>query len=170
MSLINRTLISMLAEIRQKNLFVFVVMPCFFDLDKYVALWRSRVLIHVYTDGFKRGYFCFYNVDKKKELYMLGKKFYAYGKPKCNFYGRFTDYYVIDETAYRLKKKNSLLEREKKSAELEKNKEVQDLLFSKLQDMKTMDHPTRMNILGMTHGAYFYKLKAYEDGKLEDTI
>src|SRR3990167_8074395 len=67
MSLINRTLISMLAEIRQKNLFVFVVMPTFFDLDKYVALWRSRYLIHIYTQGqFERGYFTFYNVDKKK--------------------------------------------------------------------------------------------------------
>jgi len=64
MSLINRTLISMLAEIRQRNLFVFIVMPTFFDLDKYVALWRSRALIHVYIGkNFQRGFFSFYNMD-----------------------------------------------------------------------------------------------------------
>ena len=111
MSDINKTLVSMLAEIRQKNLFVFIVMPTFFDLDRYVAIWRSRGLIHVYTDkGYGRGYFAYYNKDKKKNLYILGKKFYDYRKPKPNFRGRFTNYYVVDEEAYRLKKLKSLSE------------------------------------------------------------
>src|SRR3990167_1681188 len=79
MSLINRTLVKMLAEIRQKKLFVGIVMPTFFDMDKYVALWRSRALIHVYTGSdFKRGFFAFYNADKKKRLYIDGKKYYSY--------------------------------------------------------------------------------------------
>jgi hypothetical protein len=117
MSLINRTLISMLAEIRQKNLFIFVVMPTFFDLDKYVAIWRSRGLIHVYTDkGYGRGYFSYYNKDKKKNLYILGKKFYDYRKPKPNFRGRFTNYYVVDEAEYRAKKLKSLSNPKSKNA------------------------------------------------------
>jgi len=105
MSDINKTLVSMLAEIRQKNLFVFIVMPTFFDLDKYAAIWRSRGLIHVYTDkGYGRGYFAYYNKDKKKTLYILGKKFYDYKKPTPSFRGRFTNYYVVDEAEYRNRK------------------------------------------------------------------
>jgi hypothetical protein len=106
---INKTLVSMLAEIRQKNLFVFIVMPTFFDLDRYVAIWRSRGLIHVYTDkGYGRGYFAYYNKERKKNLYIIGKKFYDYRKPKPNFRGRFTNYYVVDEEAYRQKKLKAL--------------------------------------------------------------
>ena len=135
MSLINRTLISMLAEIRQKNLFVFVVMPCFFDLDKYVALWRSRGLIHVYTDhGFKRGYFAFYNTDRKKSLYILGKKFYTYGQPKPNFHGKFTNFYPVDKDAYIQKKRDSLLGRQKIDEKAEEDKDTQHRLFQKLQE------------------------------------
>jgi len=82
MSEVNRSLMSVLAEIRQKNLFVLVVMPCFFEMDKYAAVWRSRALIHVYTgDDFKRGFFSFYSQDRKKSLYVLGKKFYSYRQP-----------------------------------------------------------------------------------------
>lgn len=109
MSDINKILVQMLAEIRQKNLFVFIVMPTFFDLDKYVALWRSRALLHVYTDkGFGRGYFEFYNKDRKKSLYINGKKFYSYTKPRPNFRGRFTNTYTVDEEAYRTKKLKAL--------------------------------------------------------------
>jgi len=113
MSNVNKALVSMLAEIRQKNLFVFIVLPTFFDLDKYAALWRSRALLHVYTgDDFKRGYFAFYNVEKKKDLYINGKKYYSYGKPRPNFIGRFTNHYTISEDDYRAKKRASLLARE----------------------------------------------------------
>lgn len=113
MSGVNKALVSMLAEIRQKNLFVFVVMPTFFDLDKYVAVWRSRALIHVYTkQGFERGRFAFFNVDRKKMLYMGGKKFYNYGVTKANFVGDFRNHYTVDEPAYRKKKAESLSDKD----------------------------------------------------------
>lgn len=165
MSLINRTLISMLAEIRQKNLFVFVVMPTYFDLDKYVALWRSRVLIHVYTRNYQRGYFAFYNYDKKKMLYVLGKKYYSYGKPKANFIGRFTKYYVVNAKAYLKKKKESLLNREKKREDQEKEREINNALFERLLHMDSLDHKTRMDILSMSSSSYFYKLKQTKDNE-----
>ena len=136
MSLINRTLVRMLAEIRQKNLFVFVVMPTFFDLDKYVALWRSRALIHVYTkENFERGYFCFFNIDRKKALYLIGKKFYSYSATKANFIGRFPNKYVIDEVAYRAKKKESLgKDVDEMEEDSEMSKKFNDWLFVKLQN------------------------------------
>jgi hypothetical protein len=108
--LINITLIHMLAEIRQKNLFIFIVLPCFFELDKYVAIWRSRALLHVYTGkNFERGRFAFFNYDKKKKLYVSGKKTYSYSKPPANFIGKFTNYYPIDEKEYRKRKHSSLV-------------------------------------------------------------
>lgn len=166
MSLINRTLISMLAEIRQKNLFVFVVMPCFFDLDKYVALWRSRGLFHVYTGKeFQRGFFAFYNVDKKKSLYINGKRFYNYGNPKANFIGRFTGQYVVDEKKYKEKKKDSLIAREKARDEKEIKEEMQNALFDRLMaDDVKITNVEKMKILNMSSTTYYRKLKKYQEG------
>lgn len=102
MTKINTGLVKKLATIRQKNLFIFVVMPTFFDLDKYVALWRSRALIHVYSkEEFARGYFAFFNIERKKKLYVGGKKYYNYGATKANFHGKFINYYPVDEKKYR---------------------------------------------------------------------
>jgi hypothetical protein len=165
MSLINRTLISMLAEIRQRNLFIFVVMPCFFDLDKYVALWRSRALIHVYTgENFQRGFFSFYNVDRKKDLYIKGKKFYSYSQPKPNFIGRFTNHYTVDEKQYKKKKKESLIDREKKKEEREQYLEIQNAMFERLAEMTDdIPHKIKMKILAMPESTYFRKLKQYQE-------
>ncbi len=165
MSLINRTLVKMMAEIRQKNLFIFVVMPTFFDLDKYVALWRSRALIHIYTGkNFQRGYFSFYNIDKKKALYVLGKKFYEYNKPAPNFRGRFTNAYVIDEKEYKKKKKNSLVEREKKADEAALKAELDNTLFNRVMAMgKSVPHTVKIKVLGIPSSTYFWKLKKYEN-------
>lgn len=105
MQWINRSIVKMLTEIRQKNLFIIIVLPTFFDLVKYVAIWRSRALLHVYSgDDFERGFFAFYNIDRKKSLYVNGKKFYNYNNPKPNFYGRFTDGYMVDKEEYKQKK------------------------------------------------------------------
>jgi hypothetical protein len=165
MSMINRTLISMLAEIRQRNLFVFVVMPCFFDLDKYVALWRSRVLVHVYTGrDFERGYFSFYNVDKKKALYMLGKKYYSYSKPQANFIGRFTNHYTVDEAGYKKKKRESLIEREKKKEQAAIQKEMDGAMFERVMAMDDkVPHKFKMQLLAMPPSTYFLKTKQWKE-------
>jgi len=169
MSMINRTLISMLAEIRQKNLFVFVVMPCFFDLDKYVALWRSRALIHVYTGkNFQRGFFAFYNVDRKKDLYINGKKYYSYNKPSPNFIGRFVNYYTVDEKAYRANKKKSLIEREKRREEAEIKKQVEEGMFMRLIniDSKKITKVLIAEIMGVSVPTVFNWIKRKQE--LED--
>lgn len=168
MSTINRVLVSMLAEIRQKNLFVFVVMPTFFDLDKYVALWRSRALFHIYTSDFNRGFFGFYNMDKKKDLYILGKKFYSYKKPTPNFIGRFTNKYTVNEVEYRKKKKDSLTVREKKREDLEKQRETENLLFDRVMSLPdNIPHSTKIEILGIPQSTYYLKLRKWrESGEL----
>ena len=171
MSLINRTLVSMLAEIRQKNLFVFVVMPTFFDLDKYVALWRSRALIHIYTGkNFQRGFFAFFNIDRKKLLYVGGKKFYSYGITKANFIGRFTNHYVVDEKEYRKKKRESLIKREKQREEADMKREVEDAMFIRMislpKKLQERLGPSLMaEILGISRQWFYIKMKKHDEMK-----
>lgn len=107
MSKINKTLVSMMAEIRQKQLYILMVLPSFWELDRYVAVFRSRFLLECYSHGFERGFFKFYSADKKKRVYMGGKKYYEnYVKP--DFIGRFCKGYYVDESEYRKKKSDSL--------------------------------------------------------------
>lgn len=165
MTMVNRTLVNMLAEIRQRNLFVFIVMPCFFDLDKYAALWRTRALIHVYTgEKFKRGFFEFYNIDKKKSLYMLGKKYYSYSRPEPNFRGRFLKHYPVDEKEYKKNKRNSLIDREKKEEEAEKQREIEAMLLERVMALgDKVPHKIKMDLLSMPASTYFRKLKQYQE-------
>lgn len=105
---VNKILVGLMMECRQKNLFVFVVLPTFFLLDKYVALWRAKGLFHVYRKKGKRGQWMYFNNKKKKLLYLKGKTNYVYGEPKSSFRGRFLEEYTVDEDEYRKKKKLAL--------------------------------------------------------------
>lgn len=110
MSKANRVLIKMFAEIRQKNLIIFVVMPSYFELERYVALHRSRALINVMSRAFKRGGFGFYNQGRAKTLYLKGKKTLNHGVVKPNFYGNFGKEWPLAECVgeYKDKKLESL--------------------------------------------------------------
>lgn len=153
---ITKGLRKMIAKIRQRNLFVFIVVPSFFDLIKSVALWRARWLVHCYTVGeFERGYFSYYNMDRKLELYVKGKEYYNYDCVKPNFYGRFTNKYVLSEEDYRKKK-------DAHSFKKEEDKEVckEDFyreLFDRLQGID-LSHERRQEVLNMPRSTYFYKL------------
>jgi len=119
MSRINKIITDCLAEIRQKNLFLIVVLPDFWDLDSNVANKRSRCLYHVYEvpnpeakedeDPFQRGYVRFFNRRDKGFLFVKGKKFHdIYAQepsmPPFVFYNQ----YVVDEKKYRELKANAL--------------------------------------------------------------
>jgi len=115
MTVINKILVTKMMEIGQKNLFIFIVLPTFFMLESYVVLHRATGLFNVYKRRNQRGYWKYYNKNKLKRLYVMGKKFHTYaGKnfPKPNFRGRFLDQYVINEKAYRKKKLDSFKQSE----------------------------------------------------------
>jgi len=103
---VNRSLIGVATEMRQRNLFVIIVIPSFFDLDKYFALWRCRALFHVYFDKKGgRGRYVIFPKTSKKYLYLQGKKFYDYSKPASPYpVCRFNNHYTVDEKEYRIKK------------------------------------------------------------------
>lgn len=124
LSSINTALVSLMMQMRQKNLFILLVLPTFFLLDKYAALFRTKSLIHVYENKGIRGYFRVYNKKKKKYLYLYGKKDYSYGakgdkykfirtKFKGRFYGVFALGDELKEEKYRSKKAKALEETQK---------------------------------------------------------
>jgi hypothetical protein len=96
---VNRTLISLMMQMRQKNLFVIIVLPTFFLLDKYVALFRTIGLVHVYEVKGNRGYFKVYGRRARKMLYLTGKLTYSYRHKKVytNFRGRFYGKFALGE-------------------------------------------------------------------------
>lgn len=110
LSEINKLLVALMMECRQKNLIVIIVLPTFFLLEKYVALWRAKFLIHVYRKNGKRGFWMLFNKKKKKLLYLKGRATYSYAWPKTNFRGRFYEQYTVDEKKYRAKKAESFME------------------------------------------------------------
>ena len=90
---------------RQLNLFMLVIIPNFFQLPQSYAVSRSVFFIDVLFQGeFQRGFFKFYSFNKKKKLYLKGKKQQNYDCEKPDFIGNFTDGYVIPEKEYREKK------------------------------------------------------------------
>lgn len=113
LSEVNRSMVAVATEMRQRNLFVIFVLPTFFDLDKYFALWRCRALIHVYFNKKgRRGKYIIFPKTHKKLLYLNGKKKYDYSKPQspyppCDF----TNHYVLNEEEYREKKSQAFKKR-----------------------------------------------------------
>lgn len=114
---VNIELTDLFAECRQNNLFMVVVMPSFYDMDMNIAVWRSRVLIHVsyrwsddMTKPIVRGYARFYNEIGKKNMYCTRytRQMYKYPllKNACFDYS-FPHHYVVDEATYRAKKRKA---------------------------------------------------------------
>jgi len=106
-SRIGKLLKSMMMQMRQKNLFVIVIIPTIFELNKYTVLSRARSFFHIYESKGKMGYFVGYNKKDTKLLYLRGKKTYTY-KVRSRFIGRFYGKYVVDEAEYRKKKEEAL--------------------------------------------------------------
>lgn len=114
LSEINSILIDLMMEMRQKNLFVIIVLPTFFMLDRYVALYRLKGLFHIYERHGKRGFWVYFKEKHKLYLYIKGKKLYNYNCMRWpRFRGRFYNQYAINEEEYRAKKAHSFEEKER---------------------------------------------------------
>jgi len=109
LSEVNRLLKSLMMEMGQKNLFVIIVLPTFYLLDRYVAIWRAKALINIYKTKKTKGCWKLYNGKKITRLYNNPKNrtSYNYDKVKTFFKGRFYNQYVLNEEEYRLKKEKN---------------------------------------------------------------
>ena len=80
--------------------------------SKYISIFRTRVLAHVYENKGRRGFFRVYSSKKKKALILhKDSKVYSYGvksKKKGRFYGVFALGDENEEKKYRKKKLEAL--------------------------------------------------------------
>lgn len=155
LSSVNRALVSLMMQMRQKNLMVIMVLPTFFLLDKYVALFRARALIHVYESSRRRGYFRVYNSRLKKTLYLTGKKDYSYSHKyvRTKFRGRFYGVFALGddelEEKYKEGKGKALQETEKNpmTSGQVKYKEQRDLVIYCLRKYTNFTYQQLTNYL-----------------------
>lgn len=142
LSAMNRNLNTVTSEMRQRNLFVIMVIPSFFDLDKTQAIWRCRALIHVYYDKKgDRGRYIIFPKRHKLKLYLNGKKNYSYSKPKSPLpVCKFKNEYVVNEKAYRLKKYESFKARKMATAlEMKQKERIKRLIIYLYDEVKLTD-------------------------------
>ena len=152
---INKVLISLMMQMRQKNLFVIIVLPTIFLLYKYVALFRTVALIHVYEVKGIRGYFKVYSRKAKKLLYLFGKQTYSYNHKKIytRFRGRFYGVFALGddkvEKTYRDKKARALQETKSSpmSAGQVKYKEQRDICMFLLRKKLGLTYQKMENFL-----------------------
>ena len=88
---VGRTLKLVLNIIRKKRLYIFIIIPDFFDLNKSTATFLTRWLFHCYEKTFGEiGQTALFDRDKKRELYMKGKRFGDYDCVKADAVATFT--------------------------------------------------------------------------------
>lgn len=128
LSEVNNLVIALMMEMRQKNLFIIIVMPSVFMLDKYAVFHRAKGLFHVYMNEGHRGYWRFFNRKALKYLYITGKKFYEYTGCEHTSFGRFHKQYTINEQEYR-RKKAAIFKKKKRFTRAETYKDQRDILL-----------------------------------------
>ena len=109
---VGRILKSMMMQMRQKNLFVIVIMPVIFEFNKYAVLSRARFFFHIYESKGRMGYFVGLNKKGTRLTYLKGKKTHSYSV-RSRFNGRFYGKFGLGESQdilYRKKKEESLFE------------------------------------------------------------
>lgn len=124
---VSRTLEDFFAECGKYNHIVIVILPDFFELNKRYALNHGEFLINVFLQKTKvkfkydetkevltrkRGQFAFFARTKKKFLYIYGQDTLNYHAVEPDFYGSFSDFWVVDREAYE-EKKDAFLERDR---------------------------------------------------------
>lgn len=137
MTKINQMIVAAMSMIRSKQIFVAFCINSIFDLDRNLAISRADILCHVYGNNLiDRGkYGAFFRSkegqDKLKLLYLMGRKFYDYSKPRANFVASFTKNFVVDEKEYEEKKQigvNSYLEGDNSASTKKKDITIYRLL------------------------------------------
>ncbi len=126
----NQLIVSNMMMMRQLNLFVIIVLPSVFMLDRYCVLHRAKGLLHVYLgDDGRRGNWVYFNKARMKTLWLLGKKLYDYRVVKYVLDGNFNDQYMVNEKEYRKKKLKALELENDLNFEENKYKSQRDMIF-----------------------------------------
>lgn len=169
LSQINRMIVIAMSMIRSKNIFIIFNVNSIFDLDRNLALSRADILLNCYGDSLtdKGKFMAFFKggdgMDRIKQLYIMGKKYYSYSNPKSNFNSTFSSYFTVDEVKYEEKKqigvnnflkgvKKDVLSKDKVSRDkliqyVYENKEILDLTQEKIAEIAGIGSKTVWNSL-----------------------
>ena len=99
-----------LSECRDNNQFHCLILPAYSDITKYVALWRTKLLIEIGKvkdrhGEYQRGLFrVIKTVNKKKMSFYHKNKYTKFPKSMVAFSGKFKDNDVIPTVEYKAKK------------------------------------------------------------------
>jgi len=133
-------IINHLQIIRQKNLFILLCLPNFFDLSKSIAVFRASHLFVVYASSSgERGKFLAFGRDSKRKLYVKGGKYMDYSAEPANFIGRFTrNDHICDITKYD-QMKFEHLQSKQKEIKVKKDPNIKrDIAIWKMKNEKEM--------------------------------
>lgn len=130
---VGRLLKSMMMQMRQKNLFVIVVIPSVFELNKYAVLHRAMCLFHVWE---KKNRYCWVGYNKKdtKKIYIIGKKNYVI-KVRSRFNGRFYGNMGVDKMLYEQKKTFALEKEDEVEEKVNKFSIQRDFFINELRKL-----------------------------------
>jgi len=168
-----KRLVKILNVVGQKNMIFIIILPSFFDLNKQIALRRSKFLLHCYADAnLKRGFFGYFGEDKKKKLYAVGKKNYdSYEYPKLskNEIGRFVDFNPLGQEYIDTKKKSlfSALHEDERTTLTKVREKVFGKIIKSVEEYKfpfKFTHEMKAKMLGITRKTYYKYRKIDEEG------
>jgi len=133
-------IVNHLQLIRQKHLFIFLLLPNFFDLSKGIAIFRTSHLFVIYgDDSGGRGMFRVFGRNEKRMLFIKGGKFMNYNAVSSNFRGKFTKGdNIIDVETYESEKMQHLKEQDKSLKKKPEKSEFKELIC-KLLEMKAFN-------------------------------
>jgi len=103
----NFRILTLLQAMREKKVFVILILPSIYDLDKTVILSLCDFFVHVWRAPFgRRGQFSAYDRQGFIKLWLFARQTYTYPKKIARwvYQGRFTKCFPIDYQAYRKKK------------------------------------------------------------------
>ena len=135
-------IINYLQLVRQKHLFIFLILPDFFSLNKHIAIFRSSHLYVVHVDSSDDTMVSVFDRNAKKDLYILGKQFMNYKAVKSNFHfktpAKPNHGNIIDQDKYNERKKKHLLQQNADSESYTKDKAIKDRLIYYLYTQRAM--------------------------------
>lgn len=150
--------------IRQRNLFIILILPNFFDLQKSIAIYRSSFLFVCYGKKFgNRGSFAAFGREEKKMLYILGQKYLNYHATAPNFRGKFYKQQAINEDEYNKRKLEHLQNRAKdKTAKVGRADKTKVMLAAYMRHVLNISAKKMAEITGVSERAIHMFVK---DGK-----
>lgn len=164
-----RRIVKILSIIGQKNLVFIVCLPSFFNLNRYIAVERSRFLIHIYTDEkLQRGKFAYFGERQLRPLYDVGRKKYnSYAYPEAETIGQFVKWKPKWHEEYlKVKEKTLLTALHDEMFSSGKRSDIyklqRDKLIVYLHDVKKEKQKTICGIAGIDKSAVSDVCKAWK--------